>query len=119
MTRDEIRRLFPNASQSTFRANDQADCPRQNTVLEPNFRVESLASHPPQKGAAGRILIRMVSVRQRLCDPDNLSCKYLLDSLRYVGLIPGDEPEKIKLEVDQRRTEKGESEHTTIEITYP
>ena len=46
----------------------------------------------------------------------NLSVKWLLDACRYARIIRGDEPEKITLEVTQRKCAKGEREHTIIEI---
>ena len=66
---------------------------------------------------SGRVHIRIVSVRKRLLDPDNLCEKYHLDCLRYCGVIQGDEPDKITLETTQRKAAKGEDEHTQIEIS--
>jgi hypothetical protein len=49
----------------------------------------------------------------------SLSEKWTLDCLRYIGVIRGDEPDKITLETTQRKAAKGEAEHTLITITYP
>jgi hypothetical protein len=78
-----------------------------------------LAADRCQEGTAVQFLVRFTSVRKQLCDPDNLSVKYLLDALRFAAVIPGDEPEKIQLEVTQRKCRKGEREHTLIEVTPP
>lgn len=69
-----------------------------------------------KEGGPARLHVRFTSIRKRLCDPDNLVVKWLLDSLRYCGAIPGDEPDKITLEVQQRKVRKGEGEFTMIEI---
>ena len=87
-----------------------------DSIVERNPCNEPLEADKSQEGDSGRILVRFVSVRKRLCDPDNLSVKWLLDSLRYASVIPGDEPEKISLEVSQRRCAKGEIEKTEIAI---
>ena len=63
-----------------------------------------------------RLLVCVVSVRKRFTDPDNLSAKYVIDCLRYAGVIPDDSPDKIDLKVTQRRPEKGEAESTIVEV---
>ena len=94
----------------------EANHTRKNTKLERAPFNEPLAAGQGEKGGAGKFSVRFISVRKRLLDPDNLSCKWLLDALRYASIIPGDEPEKIALEVTQRKCAKGENEHTVIEI---
>jgi hypothetical protein len=122
----QILRLFPNASKSLLKVNahdygthDQTDNSGTVAKLEQDSRHGALAEKPIETPATGRVHIRFESVRKRLCDPDNLSEKWTLDCLRYIGVIRGDEPDKITLETTQRRTEKGEAEHTEITITYP
>jgi hypothetical protein len=87
--------------------------------LERNPRPRSLATDEGQEGGAGRVHLRIVSIRKRLLDPDNLSPKWLIDCLRYARIIQGDEPDKITLQVEQRKCAKGESEATQIFITLP
>ena len=82
----------------------------QPVVNDPLETAEGKAS------AAGKLRIRFVSRRQRLCDPDNLSVKWLLDCLRYCGAIEGDEPEKISLEVCQEKVGMKSDECTVITI---
>jgi hypothetical protein len=77
---------------------------------------EPLEADKGQEATTARLHIRFTSVRKRLCDPDNISVKWQLDALRYCGAIDGDEPEKITLEVDQRKAVKGETERTIIRI---
>lgn len=87
--------------------------------MEHHPRARPLATGKTEAQDSGRVHIRFVSVRKRLLDPDNLSCKWTLDALRYAGIIQGDEPDKITLETTQRKAEKGEEEKTIIEITIP
>ncbi len=91
--------------------------PRTNPVLEHASSNEPLAQDQGQEGGSGKLLVRFESVRKRLCDPDNLSVKWLLDSLRYTNAIQGDEPEKIELQVTQRKCRKGEEEFTVIQVS--
>ena len=120
-----ILRLFPNASAATIAANakDYGDHhptdSRQAPVVECDSGSRPLAASEAQAQGSGRVHIRFESVRQRLCDPDNLCEKWLLDCLRNCGAIAGDEPDKITLETCQRKAAKGEAETTIITITYP
>jgi len=87
--------------------------------LEQDTRHGSLAKKPIETHTTSRVHIRFESVRKRLLDPDNICEKWTLDCLRYIGVIRGDEPDKITLETSQRKAEKGEEERTEITITYP
>lgn len=110
---------FNAKTQARIRAAMLADIVRAGAypVVECPAGNESLAANQSQEAATGRLHIRFTSVRKRLCDPDNLSEKWLLDALRFTGAIQGDEPDKITLETTQRKCRKGEQEHTLIEIT--
>jgi hypothetical protein len=111
----QLRRLFPNASRSTIAAN--ADHTGQDAESEQDHRESELAlSRKPETKGAERVHLRIVSVRKRLCDPDNLVPKWTIDCLRYCRIIRGDEPDKITLETTQRKTAKGEAEHTLVQI---
>ena len=88
-------------------------------LVERNPCAGTLATHEKQEGGAGRVHLRIVSIRKRLLDPDNLSVKWLIDCLRYSKIIRGDEPDKITLQVEQRKCGKGEAEATQIYITLP
>ncbi len=114
MKQDELLRLFPNASASTIAANAQGS--RTAPKLERPLGNAALGQGKGEEKDSGRVHLRIVSVRKRLLDPDNLSPKWTIDALRYCGIIRGDEPEKITLEVTQRKAAKTEAEHTVIEI---
>lgn len=120
-----IRRLFPNASKSLIAANEQdygkhyAESDGKIAKLERAAGDEPLAEGKGKKEASGRVHFKFISVRKRLIDPDNVSVKWLLDCCRRIGLVAGDEHDKVTLETCQRKAEKGEEEHTIIEITKP
>ena len=60
--------------------------------------------------------MRVTSIRKRLADEDGLCEKYFVDLCRYAGIIPDDAPGVCKIQTGQRKAEKGEEEHTLIEI---
>ena len=87
--------------------------------LERHLSPRPLATHEGEEADSSRIHLRIVSIRKRLLDPDNLSPKWIIDCLRYSKIIRGDEPDKITLQVEQRKCAKGEAEATQIWITLP
>ena len=52
----------------------------------------------------------------RLLDTDNLCCKYFIDALCYEGVLKGDSPKHITLEVRQEKVRTAAEECTIIEI---
>ena len=100
-------------------ANTNTDNNGQIAKLERPACNEPLATGKGEKEASGRVHFKFVSVRKRLIDPDNVSVKWLLDCCRRIGLVAGDEHDKVTIETAQRKAEKGEEEHTIIEITKP
>lgn len=117
MNEQELRKKFPFASDSFIKANADAGGAGPDTLMERPFKDDALGTHPRQERAARKLHIRFVSWRQRLCDPDNLSVKWLLDCLRFSGAIEGDEPDKITLEVRQEKVKLKSDERTEITIT--
>ena len=93
--------------------------PHPLPIVERHLSTGPLATNEGKESGAGRVHLRIVSIRKRLLDPDNLSVKWLIDCLRYSSIIRGDEPDKITLQVEQRKCGKGESEATEIYITFP
>lgn len=89
-------------------------------VLRPQLERDSadrpLGAFKAQGGHPDRFLVRVTSVRVRLLDEDNLCPKYLIDCCRYAGLLPDDSPDKVHIEVRQRKAAKGETEHSVVEI---
>lgn len=117
MTRDEITRRFPNASEAFIRANgDQGS--GAPAVAQCPVRSEPLAAAQTQKGNRGRFFVRLTSVRNRLLDEDNLCPKFHVDLLRYAGIIPSDAPDRTSIRTTQRKCQEYEAEHVEIEIDY-
>lgn len=106
--------LFPDDSQGR---EDQNGALRP--VVERDPGAGALGPGREEGSHPERVLVRVVSVRKRLLDEDNLCPKYVIDCCRYAGLIPDDAPEKVRIQVGQRKPEKGEEEHTMIEIYNP
>ena len=100
-------------------ANHNTNDTGKAAKLERIASNEPLASSEGEKEASGRVHFKFVSVRKRLIDPDNVSVKWLLDCCRRIGLVAGDEHDKITLETAQRRANKNEEEHTEVTINYP
>lgn len=107
---------FNERTQKQIRSQLQAGHPRTAAILESNPRDEPLATEEVQGPTGARFLVRVESIRKRLLDEDNLCEKYHVDLLRYAGVIPGDTPEEIKIEVGQRKANKGEAERIVIEV---
>lgn len=124
----ETRALGPNAALGIVKSSHDSgragfnENHHHNSGASPepqcSDRARKLAlARQAQKDSAERIHLRIISVRKRLLDPDNLVPKWTIDALRYCGIIRGDEPDKITLETSQRKAAKGEEEHTEVTLT--
>lgn len=124
MTADQLREIFPNASEQFIRANTggltclpTADCVEAPaTVVERNLRTRPLAKGKTQGGDSGRFLIRVTSHRVRLLDEDNLCAKYVVDCCRYAGLVPGDAPATTQIATGQKKVRSKAEERTEVVI---
>lgn len=98
-----------------YENNRKASCAKP----QPPVRHEPVAEATGKAGHSGRVTVRIASFRRRLLDPDNLTggTKYFVDGARYAGLIPGDRPDQITLEVSQHKVSRKEDERTEIELT--
>lgn len=115
MTRHETLRRFPNASEAFIRANT-TDGAAPSPQPEPAVCNEPVAEKAGKGKDAGRVVLRVVSFRRRLLDPDNLCPKYFVDCVRYSGLIADDREQDIRLEVSQQKVSRKEDERTEITI---
>ena len=115
MTRNEILRRFPKATESFIKANIEADDSGEVAKLESNPVNAPLGKKEVQRPDSERFLVSVTSCRKRLLDWDNLCEKYHVDLCRYAGIIPNDTPEKTLINVSQIKCKKGEQEK--IEIT--
>jgi len=113
--RRRVEQALNNANQLSHEI--KTCCPIQSPKPEPAVRHELHGSVSGAKKSPPRVVVRIKCCRSKLLDPDNLCPKSLIDGLRYAGLIPGDEPDKIELVVTQEKCDK-KDERTEIELTF-
>lgn len=104
------------------RAVDKAladDCPAVPPPnLEPDPGGEPQRADVPQK-AGTPCRVHFHSIRKRLCDPDGISCKWCLDAIVSLGILPDDNADIVReVSYSQRKTVKGEEEKTIITLTW-
>lgn len=115
MTRNEILRRYPNASESFIRANQTEDC-----RALPSAKLEHPILNGVQSQIQGtpkdsqRFSVRVISYRAILCDPDNLCGKYFVDCLRYAGLLSDDTAEIVDYSISQQKCPKAEEKTEII-----
>lgn len=117
MNEQDLAKYFPNASESTRRANLPAGAGIPDA--KPLKQKMALASGGSGKAqSAGCLHCRFTLRRSRTLDVDEkyASIKHVLDFLAACGVICGDKEGQITLEVNQERITKGERETTTIEV---
>lgn len=118
MTREQTLALLPNASESTIRRNlDSGSAhPVQNPQPKPPVLDEPARADAGQESRPTRVKVRIISYRCRLLDIDNLAggSKFLIDAIRYQGLIRDDSPDAIELSVSQIRVSKRDLEETVV-----
>ena len=85
-------------------------------VPEPAICHEPVAETPGKDCHPNRVTVRIKSCRRRLLDPDNCIPKYFIDGIVYAGLLHGDSPDKITLEVSQQKIGMKDDERTEITI---
>ena len=96
--------------------NDHHNPPRiPGSNAQRDVRNEPLGKAQGKAEGSGRFLVRIASYRWRLCDPDGLVGKHLLDCARYAGIIPDDSPKEIDYQIFQIKCKKGE-EKTVMTI---
>ena len=69
-----------------------------------------------QSQSPARFSVRVVSWRARLIDDDNLCEKFVVDGLRYAGLLPDDCHGEARISTHQEKCEKAQ-ERTEITLT--
>ena len=96
----------------------ETNTPRvSNTKSKPVIRKALQNTDKAQKGSKERIVLRITRYATRLLDEDNLAgAKLLVDQLRYAGIIPNDDPQCLKIILDQIKVKHKTEERTEIEI---
>jgi hypothetical protein len=99
--------------------------PHQTPLVERDPKRPPLPKGKVASGNPNRVHVRLVSIRKRLIDPDNLSGKSLTDCLRNAGFLCDDSAEEISYQIEQRKPRKEtmdgqeEEEGTLVYLTYP
>ena len=117
-----LRYFFPRGSKAFFEANEtRTDHPLQTVDAKRHKKTALVKAIPRAKESLGRITLSYRIRRVRPLDPDGLgSCtKNCTDGLRRCGLIPGDDPFQIRLEVEQERVSHFADECIKLTIIWP
>lgn len=96
----------------------ETNTPRvSNPKPKPVTRKTLQDTDKAQKGSKERIVLRITRYATRLLDEDNLAgAKLLVDQLRYAGIIPNDDPQCLKIILDQIKVKYKTEERTEVEI---
>ncbi len=124
MNTDLLLKLYPNASQSTIKANEQFEArnPRLRADNpQPAQRLPLVSPAPGEEtrwyGAAERFEITFRIYSQRPCDWDGYSIKEIQDMLVHAGLLSSDKWSALCGRVESCKARSQEEERTEIEIT--
>jgi hypothetical protein len=108
------------ANPQLAKTNENNPHPQKLPHSQPQRNEEAALERTAPRGQEGqdRARVRFELYRVRCLDPDNAagSVKALLDGCRYAGLIQGDEPWRIILEVEQFKVGSFKEEKTVIVI---
>lgn len=116
MKKEDYDTMLANASEGTKRLN-QVVATRLPTAKPKPCTVSPLASGEADEGRGTRCRhIRITARRVRLQDPDNGIHKFIIDALRYNGIIKDDTTKDITLEVRQEKVSQKIKQGTLIEI---
>ncbi len=124
MNPDDIKRLFPNASASLIEANSRAEIPDTEQRERPKTLARRGGGKAPGASSISqsstRILPKILFILRRVrlldCDAAYGSVKDVLDCCWRSGLVDGDRPDQISLEVRQEKVRHKKDEETLIEI---
>lgn len=123
MTADELRKLFPHASENFIKQNTADGASRSERaspvpVAEPAPSNGPLAACPAQAPDSGKRIVRITSYRVRLLDTDNCIPKWHVDAIRYcgAGILPSDAPDRCEIITTQRKVAHKTEERTHILI---
>jgi hypothetical protein len=124
MTREELQRLYPNASEAFIRRN--ADPETGVAALRPTDAQpdegKPLVRRRPRKetsgeSTAGRLRIRFTVYAVRPADWDGYDIKHLQDMLVRAEMLPDDNWRILSGEVRSEKVHSKEEEKTVVEIT--
>jgi hypothetical protein len=116
MNETDFKRLFPNASKSTTALNVEL----RPTIPQSAPRPTLVGPIQGKEEGTDRARVCITTRRVRCLDPDNNtgSVKTLIDLLCAVGLLDGDSPTQIDLQVAQEKAAHYSEQQTLVEILY-
>jgi hypothetical protein len=113
---EKLRKLFPHGSKTFFELNPGLSHsePESGSL----FPLDSLPKGKKPRHAPALLVI--TSYRCNRLDDDNLrgGAKGIIDCIKELGLISGDDPSAITLSVVQKKVNHRWQEKTLVEITY-
>lgn len=113
MTRDELIKKFPRASEAFIQANLE----RLRAADAERAPVVPLERAPSGKAAGrARLEVRFTCYSRRPCDWDNLRYKDCQDLLVVAGILDDDSHELLQGSVVSRKVHSAEEERTEVEI---
>lgn len=117
-TQDDLHRLLKRNPNVTIEGDSQVVRKVPNPQPERNQTKSLDQTVPREKESLQRVTVRFRGFRVRPLDPDNFagSIKDLLDGLRHMGAIAGDEHWRIRLETDQEKVGSYKDERIEIEV---
>ena len=88
--------------------------------MEQAARLSSVAKKEnPRLDPSRRVCLHIISRRRRLCDPDGISAKALIDGIVMLGVCENDSTKEIEcVTFSQVKVSKHEDEQTIVEIKY-
>lgn len=99
------------------KARPRAGAGLSSPVTEQVICHEPLGEEQGKEEGSSRPCVCIISLRTRLIDPDNMAgAKFLLDALRYAGVIKDDRAADIDLRLIQQKVKKVADEKTIIAI---
>jgi hypothetical protein len=123
MTREELTRLFPHASEQFLRRNATDDPARSDSarpvpVPESPSVNGALATRQAEARDTRKRIVRITSFRARLLDDDNVCGKFHTDAIRYcrAGILPDDAPGCCEIITSQIKVATKAEERTRIVI---
>jgi len=112
LTPQELIRVAPHETNHT-----DIECLSSSPIPKQTVRYGALAKKKGKGGNSARSVVSITSCRVRLLDPDNLTPKYFIDSLRYAGIIHDDREADIIYQITQEKVEKKDQEKTIISVS--
>lgn len=114
MTPNELKRRFPNASQSFINANRDSGIRPDDTKPPQGKPLVSVVQRKAK--VSHRFKIRFTVYAMRPADWDGYDIKSLQDLVVQSGIIPMDDWSTLKGEIDPKKVHKEAEEKTVIEI---